>query len=142
MSSYPGILKASQLADHLPCLLTLDILEKKAHPHQNIHQYSFQKIDDESLVKFRLELVRADLVKQIDNSIPANPESTYKKLSGIIGEAYKNNFPVIKKGFQRHKHQIQPWMSNEILNMIKMKDDLYVKFRKSKLELENFRLKR
>ena len=133
------LLKKIAKADHLPCLLTLDVLEKKAHPPKYV---SFQKIDDESLVKFRLELVRADLGKQIDNSIQANPETTYQKLSEIIGEAYKNNFPIIKKRFQRHKHKIQPWMTNEILNMIKIKDDLYVKFRKCKLELDKLRLKR
>ena len=74
-SSSRVLLKKIAKADHLPCLLTLDVLEKKAHPPK---YYSTQKIDTESLVKFRLELVRAGIDNQIDNSIQANPESTYE----------------------------------------------------------------
>ena len=110
-SSSRVLLKKIAKADHLPCLLTLDVLEKKVHPPKYIFS---QKIDDVSLAKFRLDLVQANIVNNIESSCQGDPEQTYETIREIIGKAYKNNFPRIKKRFQRHKHKIQPWMTNDI----------------------------
>ena len=131
-------LKKIAKADHLPCLLTLDILEKKQHPPKYVYT---QKIDELSISKFRIEIIRANIVNSIDPSPTSDPEQTYEKIREIIQTAYKNNFPVTKKRFQRHKHKIQPWMTNEIMEKIKAKDNLYLKFRKAKSELEKSLLK-
>ena len=64
-SSSRVLLKKIAKADHLPCLLTLDVLEKKVHPPKYIFS---QKIDDVSLAKFRLELVQANIVNNIESS--------------------------------------------------------------------------
>ena len=101
-----------------------------------------QKIDDESIAKFRLDLVRANIERKIDHSVQADPEKTYEKIRETINTAYLHSFPKLKKRFQRHKHKIQPWMTDEILQKIKSKDELYVKTRKAKTELEKTRLKR
>ena len=96
-SSSRVLFKKIAKADHLPCLLTLDVLEKKVHPPKYIFS---QKIDDESLAKFRLDLVQANIVNNIDSSCQGDPEQTYETIREIIGEAYKNNFPRIKKTVQ------------------------------------------
>ena len=111
-SSSRVLLKKIGLSDHLPCLLSLDVLEKKTHPPKFI---SCQKIDELGKANFRIDLVRANIEAQIDHSIEANPEQTYEKIRNILGTACNTNFPVIKKIFQRHKHKIQPWMTNEIM---------------------------
>ena len=113
-------LKKIAKADHLPCLLTLDIIENKQHPPKYVYA---QKIDELSISKFRIELIRADIRNQIDQSPSSDPEQTYEKIRKIIQTAYKNNFPVTKKCFQRHKHNIQPWMTKEIMKKIKSKDE-------------------
>ena len=138
-SSSRVLLKRIAKADHLPCLLSIDVLEKKVHPPKYINS---KKIDDESIAKFRLELIRANIERQIDHSVEADPEKTYETIREITSTAYKNCFPITKKRFQRHKHKIQPWMTDNILQQIKKKDELYIKTRKATTEREKFELKR
>ena len=64
--------------------------------------------------------MRADIKRKIDHSVQADPEKTYETIRETINTAYKHSFPKIKKRFQRHKHKIQPWMTDEILQQIKL----------------------
>ena len=76
-SSSRVFLKKIAKADHLPCIVSLDILEQKLHPPKFIY---VQTIDEASISSFREDLIKADIKNKIENSPEGDPEKTYESI--------------------------------------------------------------
>ena len=124
-------LKKIAKADHLPCVMSLNILDPKKAPVPTFF-YS-QKIDDESIAAFRSDLISSNLIGKIDNTVNGNPEDTYNKIEEILLSLRDKNFPKRKIRFKRHTHKINPWMTDILLMNIKLKDDIYVRLERVKM---------
>ena len=123
------LLKRIGRADHNPGLLFLNIETKKLHPPKYIYT---QKIDEDSIDNFRRDLITAEIESKLDPTLAGDPELNYRKIEAIITSANQNNFPVKKVRFNRHRHKVQPWMTEILLLNIKKKDEIYVQMLKSK----------
>ena len=139
-SSSRVLLKKIAKADHLPCVMSLNILDHQKPPVPKFF-YS-QKIDDESIAAFRSDLIDSNLIGSIDQSTDGNPEETYNKIDETLSSLRDKHFPKRKIRFKRHVHKINPWMTDILLLNIKLKDAIYVKFRKCSNIVEKFKLKR
>ena len=131
-------LKKIAKADHVPGILSLDILEQKTAPPKFINS---QIIDDESLANFKTDLIASNILDSIDQSPNGNAEDTYAKINESLIALKEKHFPIRKVRFRRHQHKIQPWMTDIILLNIKLKDEAYVKFRKAKTVIERTKWK-
>ena len=133
-------LKKIAKADHLPCVMSLNILDSLKPPVPTFF-YS-QKIDDESIAAFRSDLISSNLIEQIDQTSEGNPEATYNRIEETLTSLRDKHFPKRKIRFKRHSHKINPWMTDVLLMNIKLKDDIYVRFRKCENVIEKSKLKR
>ena len=126
-------------ADHLPCAITLDIMDELKTPAPKF--IYTQKIDDENIAAFREDLISSDLLNLVQHSPNSDPEATYNLISDTLDKLKKKHFPYKKVRFKRHVHKIHPWMTDIILLNIKLKDETYVRYRKAKSPLAKFQLK-
>ena len=108
------LLKRLGRTDHCSTLLFLDLEVKKSLPPKYILT---QKIDDESVSNFRNDLSLENIADKIDRSEDGDPELNYSIIENIVSIAKEKNFPTKKIRFDRHKHKIQPWMSNIITGL-------------------------
>ena len=63
-----------------------------------------------------------------ENNLFSDPNVNYDKLESIIMNAEKKCFPIREVKFNKYRHKISPWMTNEILDELKFRDKLYVKW--------------
>ena len=131
-------LKRIAKADHVPGIVSLDILEDKVKAPKLINS---QKIDDESIANFKADLIESNLLNRINRLPEGNVEETYSTINETLTSLRDKHFPVKKVRFKRHVHKLQPWMTDIILLNIKKKDELYVKFRKANSATEKYHLK-
>ena len=80
--------------------------------------------------KFRSEIRTHIGSTAFDTSLLADPNENYEKLEKIITTAEAKCFPIKEVKFNKHKHKISPWMTDDILNELKFRDKLYVKLKK------------
>ena len=104
----------------------------KIHPPK---YFTVTKPVDNAMENIKEEVRKANLSQQISDQ--NSPDQNYNKIADTIKEAYDKNFPSVQKRFRRDRHKIQPWMTNAILEKIKLKDKLYVKQRKANPNLES-----
>ena len=90
----------------------------------------------------RSDLISSNLIRQINQTSDGNPEDTYNKINETLSYLRDKNFPKRKIRFKRHTHKINPWMTDVLLMNIKLKDDIYVRFRKCQNVIEKSKLKR
>ena len=79
---------------------------------------------------FRDEIKSQVESTDFDSNLLADPNVNYTKLESIVINAQTKCFPVKFVRFNKHKHKISPWMTTDILNSIKFRDKLYVKWKK------------
>ena len=73
-----------------------------------------------------------------ENDLLLDPNINYEKLEKIINDAQAKCFPVKEVKFNKYKHKISPWITHEILNSIKFRDKLYIKWKKCKESSSNY----
>ena len=122
-------LKRLGKTDHQPCLLAIDIKLIKCHPPKFI---KFRKAMPNAEDKMKNDLQDSNLLNQLNPSPYGCPNESYNTILTTVQTAYDKNYPEITARFQRHKHKIQPWMTDNILHLIKAKDKFYVRYRKAK----------
>ena len=58
-----------------------------------------------------------------------DPNSNYETFEKIISDSREKYLPFKKKRFDKYKHKLSPWITAEIIDMIKFKDSLYKKLK-------------
>ena len=66
-------------------------------------------------MKFKEEIGRADLVKNVTNSQSLDPNINYNIFAEILIKAKQNNLPVKKKKINKRKHKKSPWITSTIV---------------------------
>ena len=92
-----------------------------------------------------MQAFREEIKTQIENTIfeddlLADPNINYEKLEKIITEAKTKCFPIKEVKFNKYKHKISPWMTSDILDTMKFRDKLYVKWKKNNPLSSNYAL--
>ena len=59
----------------------------------------------------------------------ADPTINYSKLEEIITTSKQNSFPETVVKFNKYKHRLQPWITFDILNQIRSRDNLYIRLK-------------
>ena len=119
--SSAGIL-ISDLSDHLPYFLSIDVLSKKTS------RPKFVKIntkDEQSIQHFCSYIPQVIQQDPLDPDLFGNPNSNYKKLEDAIAHSKNKCLPEKTVKFKKYKHRLSPWMTPEILGCLKFRDNLY-----------------
>ena len=75
-------LKKIAKADHLPCAITLDIMDELKTPAPKF--IYTQKIDEENIAAFREDLISLDLLNLVQQSPNSDPEATSNLISDAL----------------------------------------------------------
>ena len=112
----------SKLSDHFPVFTCLDIIKKpKSCPkYVYIQEKSPTAIQNfVSDVSIRLNEIN------FDRDLFTDPNANYDSFENTLSACKEKHLPQKKKRFSRYKHKLSPWITTEILNMIKFRDKLY-----------------
>ena len=102
----------SQISDHLPCFsaITIPIIEN------NTPQTVTRRVNTPSAIaNFKTEIenrIKESILGIIHHT---DPNETYNKLEHIIQSSKDKHLPLKTVKFNRYKHKISPWITNEIL---------------------------
>ena len=125
----------TKLSDHLPCfsIINLDNNIKSKTKYIKIHKNGQQEV-----LAFQNE-VRTQIEKmKFNTSLLHDPNVNYEKLEKIITNAKKKCFPVKVVKFNKYRHKLSPWITDNILNEIKFRDKLYIKWKKCPENSQNY----
>ena len=121
-----GIIVTS-ISDHFPCFNSVAIRKKiKVKPkYIKIKKKGYKEME-----AFKDEIGSQVKKTHFENNLLSDPNINYDKLESIIINAEKKCFPIREVKFNKYRHKISPWMTNEILDELKFRDKLYVKWKK------------
>ena len=91
-------------------------------------------------MKFKEEIGRADLVKNVTNSQSLDPNINYNIFAEILIKAKQNNLPVKNKKIKKRKHKKSPWITSSIVRSINKRDKMYKNLFKSPLASNHYHL--
>ena len=131
-----GIL-LKKISDHLPCFTTLNFNNKP------IIQPKYIKIREkgqQAMEDFRSEITMNIEKESFNSDMMIDPNINYTILENIIKSAHEKHFPLKEVRFNKYKHKIAPWITYGILNSMKFRDKLYVKWKKSDPSTLNYQL--
>ena len=117
----------SPVSDHL---LNFCILE--GNHTQNPIQSKFVEIENmtpNSINNFKIALQRANIHSELNLEPYANPNINYTILSSILSDLKNVHIPKKVRKFNKRKHKKQKWMTNELLNLVNKKNDMYREWR-------------
>ena len=86
--------------------------------------------------------------KNFDRDLFTDPNANYDSFENILSNCKETHLPQKRKRFSRYKHKLSPWVTTEILKMIKFRDKLYkdlkqinpesIEYSRAKLNLNNY----
>ena len=127
-SNHKSGIIVTKISDHLPCfsIINYNIKRNTKPEYVKITKSGPNAIDD-----FKSEIKESISSTVFDKNPLSDPNLNYNKLENIIRVAKERCFPQIEVKFNKYKHKICAWMTFGILNSIKTKDRLYVKWKKT-----------
>ena len=102
--------------------------ENISYIETNDKYITIEKRDEISIQNFIDELKSLNILDKLNKSIDINPNENYALFSELLNNAREKHLPPKLVKFNRKKHTKSPWMTNNILNSINMKNKLYKRF--------------
>ena len=136
-SQGPSGIVVTKISDHLPCF---SIINYKSNTKNKPRYITIKKNGPQEMQAFQDEIKTNIENMNFDNDLLADPNNNYEKLEKIINNAQANCFPLKEVKFNKYKHKISPWITFDILNAMKFRDKLYVKWKKCDQSSPNYTL--
>lgn len=124
--NYASAVIKSRISDHLPCLVSINLLLPKKH---NPKYINVRSVNEAQICQFLNEIRLSNIIDNIDNNLLVDPNITYDILLEIISKAREKYFPEKKVRFNKHKHKISEWITTGIIKSIEFRDNLYKKWK-------------
>ena len=112
----------SKLSDHFPVFTCLDIIKKP----KSCPKYVYVQEKSPTAIQNFVSDVEIRLNKKnFDRDLFTDPNANYDSFENILSNCKETHLPQKRKRFSRYKHKLSPWVTTEILKMIKFRDKLY-----------------
>ena len=118
----------TKISDHLPCFSVIKIHEKRNSKPEYV---KVNKNGPKGIENFINEVEDRLKNAHFENDLMSDPNSNYNTLELIIKESREKCLPLTEVKFNKYKHKISPWITFAIINSIKKRDQLYVKWKKA-----------
>ena len=82
---------------------------------------------EDALQHYKDEISNSDTIKQIENGLSTDPNTTFNVLLQSLSEAKDKHFPEKTVRFDKYKHNVNKWITAGILHSIQYRDNLYKK---------------
>ena len=117
----------TQISDHLPCF---SVINYQSKIRLNSKYIKIQRKGPLEMQAFHDEIKAKIEATHFENDLLTDPTINYNKLETIISNANEKCFPVKEVKFNKYKHKVSPWITFGILNSMKFRDKLYIKWKK------------
>ena len=118
----------TQISDHLPCF---SIINYNNNIKIKTKYIKIRKNGPAEKQAFQNEIKTQIENTKFENNLLSDPNINYARLEKILSDAKAKCFPTKEVKFNKYKHKISPWITAGILNSIKFRDNLYVKWKKN-----------
>ena len=112
----------SNISDHFPCLVKLEILKDKPKRPKYIQK---RIISEAATHNFREELGSLDISSQLSPNLMTDPNPEYDIFERITVTAYEKHFPYKRVKVNKYKHKLSPWITAGLIKSIEFRDKLY-----------------
>ena len=127
-SSHASGIIMTKISDHLPCFSIINVNFNAAAPPKFV---KVSKKGPKEIKKFQEEFQRGIESAVFETNLLTDPNSNYTVLEKILTTAETNAFPEEIVKFNKYKHRLSPWITYDMLNLMKARDNLYVLWKKS-----------
>lgn len=114
----------SSMSDHFACIFGIDFPPIRKKHEKKIIKIQCQK--DNNIDEFREFLHNSKIMDNLNTEEDSNPSDNYDKLDEIITVGRNTCLPTKIVKFSKHKHMMNPWMTEGILISIKFRDSLHL----------------
>lgn len=119
-----------KISDHMAAFISLNISFPKPKYPKHIYKRHFS---GKSIEAWLLDLHSIDWSTIVNFDVKTCPTISYdQQLSSKLDELFNKYFPLKKEKFNKYKHKKSKWMTNQILEKIKLRDAIYKKLMKTK----------
>ena len=125
-SKYDAGIVVSQISDHFPCFICLDVCQIKDQPPKKINVVSF---NETAIQNFSNQLSNTNILAKLDHDLCTNPNCNYKVIHEDVCSAHNHHFPVKTVKFSKYKHKKSNWITSGIIKSIYNRDRLYRKLK-------------
>ena len=125
----------SNISNHFPCIVKVDILRESNKPPKYIY---VPTANDTVINNFRNDLAETDIASIISSHLTADPNSEYAKFEQIITSAYEKHFPG--KPVKFNKQILSDWITSGILEFIEIRDKLCRRLNKLSTDSPDYEL--
>ena len=131
--------------EHINCVLsrvvsdhqmTSCIISKIDRERNNNVFIEVETINEHTLENFRNELVKQNISDRLNHDRLASADENCTILTNILLEARNKHIPKRMKKFNKRKDKKEKWMTNELLNQINLKNDMYVNWKSQSATVE------
>ena len=112
----------SNISDHFPCLVKLEILKDKPKRPKYIQK---RIISEAATHNFREELRSLDISSQLSPNLMTDPNPEYDIFERITVTAYEKHFPNKRVKVNKYKHKLSLWITTGLIKSIEFRDKLY-----------------
>ena len=121
----------SDISDHFPCFVSLDLnIKPKAPPKMVKQKFSTPN----AVKKLKDELIKHDFTKDFDHSIDSNPSSNYDAFINKVIKIKNDFIPTKLVKFNKHRHKKEDWITSGIIKSIAYRDKLRLKKTKTNIQ--------
>lgn len=111
-----------KISDHQGCFTFID---NAISAEPNSKYFTFTKENDQSYENLKEALGEIFDSNPFDQNVNLDPNINYNRLHGLIQNAKDEFMPTIKVKFDKYKHKRNKWITDEIINQILERDNLY-----------------
>ncbi len=112
-----------KLSDHQGYFTFINNSIIKDHDSKYI---TITKQSEECMERFKNQLQTSLNTEQLTDNPNTNPNINYNTLHTLIQNAKNKHMPTIKVKFNKYKHKRNKWITDEIISLIKERDNLYM----------------
>jgi exonuclease III len=122
-----GIL-TNKLSDHQPCFTCINIKTKKPKEKKYV-EIKQRPPNFYDLVK--KDLQELNIITKLSDDPQADPNQNYSIFEDTLTALMQKHTKIKTVKFNKHKHKKCAWITNEIINSIKFRDKLHLRWKRS-----------
>ena len=127
-SHISGVL-STHFSDHQ---MIFTILKTNFRDSNNSKKYVEIKLtSEENLEKFKAEINERNIYGVLDKNIAYDPNINIEILTNAIIDAKNMHIPIKRRKFNKRKDKKEVWMTDQLLELVNRKNDLYIELKKT-----------
>ena len=127
--NFAGILDC-EISDHQMTLINANLIP----PTEKNKYVTIYSHNDESISKFRNDIIDKRIFNQLNKDLHSNPNANYNLLESEIVHSMNSHLGIKIVKFNKKKHKRDPWITYGILKSVNQKNLLFKRMKKTNVE--------